>query len=201
MDPFELLGITLDTPIEEIKTIYKKKCMECHPDRDGGSTEVFQQLQIAYEFVINPEKRKMYQDYGTTDIKAMVYIRTATDLIFQLLGNPQVEDPTPVAINHIKNSISNKERSIVNLLNNKEIVDKKRKAIKDSPKNKIINKLIDTKLEAFLSQIKGIQNSIEEEKKVLEVLESIERGEIDVSITPNGILSSSVTTGWGYIQR
>lgn len=59
-DLFEILGVSKDATIEEIKKAYRKKAKKLHPDT-GGSHEEFQELAFAYEIISCPEKRERYE--------------------------------------------------------------------------------------------------------------------------------------------
>jgi hypothetical protein len=45
---WEILGVNKTSAAETIKNAYRKKAMECHPDK-GGTPEKFQRIQRAYE--------------------------------------------------------------------------------------------------------------------------------------------------------
>ena len=57
MSPNETLGVPLNATKEEIKSAYRKKVMECHPDRNPGDTDAvkrFHEVQEAYEALSDP---------------------------------------------------------------------------------------------------------------------------------------------------
>jgi DnaJ-class molecular chaperone len=55
---------------EEIKKAYKKKALQWHPDRNRKNPKLaeskFKDINEAYEILSNPEKRQMYDLYGST---------------------------------------------------------------------------------------------------------------------------------------
>lgn len=60
MDPFAVLGVPRDAPIEDIRLAYRKLAMEHHPDRNGGSKEAeakFKEINAAFEILKDPQKR------------------------------------------------------------------------------------------------------------------------------------------------
>lgn len=60
MDPFAVLGVPRDAPIEDIRLAYRKLAMEHHPDRNGGSKEAeakFKEINAAFEILKDPAKR------------------------------------------------------------------------------------------------------------------------------------------------
>lgn len=66
MDYYNILDVPRNASSEEIKKAYKKKAMKNHPDR-GGDEKAFQQISEAYDTLSNPEKKAMYDQFGTTD--------------------------------------------------------------------------------------------------------------------------------------
>lgn len=66
MDYYNLLGVSRSASDKELKTAFKKKAMEHHPDK-GGDPEVFKQINEAYQSLSDPQKRQMYDQFGTTE--------------------------------------------------------------------------------------------------------------------------------------
>jgi curved DNA-binding protein len=66
MDYYELLGVDKDASQEQLKKAYKKQSMQHHPDR-GGDEERFKKVNAAYATLKDPQKRQMYDQYGTDD--------------------------------------------------------------------------------------------------------------------------------------
>ena len=67
MDYYNVLGVDRNASEEQLKKAYKKASMQHHPDRNGGSEEKFKQINEAYSALKDPEKRQMYDQFGTTD--------------------------------------------------------------------------------------------------------------------------------------
>lgn len=67
MNPYDALGVQPDADAQEIKRAYREKAGKTHPDKEGGDTEAFQQVQKAYALLSNPEKRARYDETGSTD--------------------------------------------------------------------------------------------------------------------------------------
>jgi len=66
MDYYDLLGVSRQASAKELKSAFKKKSMEHHPDR-GGDEEKFKQINEAYQNLSDPQKRQMYDQFGTVD--------------------------------------------------------------------------------------------------------------------------------------
>jgi hypothetical protein len=87
-DPYDILGVARDAGEEQIKVAYRKRAKAAHPD-SGGDTETFSQLQKAYELLLDPVRRKVFDDTGydveltdAVDLQALVAIeKLITDMV------------------------------------------------------------------------------------------------------------------------
>ena len=65
-DLYNTLGVNKNASDRDIKTAYKKKAMEHHPDK-GGDANKFADISNAYETLKDPQKRAFYDQTGSTD--------------------------------------------------------------------------------------------------------------------------------------
>lgn len=70
MDYYNTLGINKAASTEEIRKAYKKMSMKHHPDR-GGDESKFKEVNQAYQTLSDPERKRMYDQYGTDDPQKM----------------------------------------------------------------------------------------------------------------------------------
>lgn len=66
-DYYEVLGVAKTADEKTMKTAFRKKAMECHPDRhpdDEGAEARFKELNEAYGILSDPQKRAAYDRMG-----------------------------------------------------------------------------------------------------------------------------------------
>jgi curved DNA-binding protein len=67
-DYYAILGLPRNATQEEIKRAYKRLARQYHPDvnKSPEAEEKFKEINEAYAVLSDPEKRKIYDTYGTT---------------------------------------------------------------------------------------------------------------------------------------
>ena len=67
MDYYEVLGVKKQSSADEIKSAYRKKALEWHPDRNKSpdAVEKFKLINKAYEILSDPQKRQTYDQFGS----------------------------------------------------------------------------------------------------------------------------------------
>ncbi|MDP1826155.1 MAG: DnaJ domain-containing protein [Archangium sp.] len=57
INPFEVLGLTGEATLDEVKLAFRKKALEHHPDQ-GGTTEAFLEVRRAWESIVKRRSRR-----------------------------------------------------------------------------------------------------------------------------------------------
>ncbi|MDE6117014.1 MAG: DnaJ domain-containing protein, partial [Duncaniella sp.] len=66
-DYYEVLGVDRNADEKAIKSAYRKKAIQYHPDKNPGDKEAeekFKEAAEAYDVLSNPEKRAKYDQFG-----------------------------------------------------------------------------------------------------------------------------------------
>ncbi|MBW1916872.1 MAG: molecular chaperone DnaJ [Deltaproteobacteria bacterium] len=66
-DYYQILGVPRDAKEEDIKKKYRQLALKYHPDRNPGDKEAeerFKEASEAYEVLRDPQKRRLYDQYG-----------------------------------------------------------------------------------------------------------------------------------------
>jgi molecular chaperone DnaJ len=73
-DYYAILEISKDASPEEIKKAYRKKALQFHPDRNPNNPDAekrFKEISEAYEALSDPNKRKLFDQYGSEGMNQM----------------------------------------------------------------------------------------------------------------------------------
>lgn len=65
-DYYKILSVEKNASQEEIKKAFRKLAHEHHPDKGNGNEAKFKEALEAYQVLSNAEKRKQYDQFGTT---------------------------------------------------------------------------------------------------------------------------------------
>eukprot|EP01025_Chloroclados_australasicus_P054547 TRINITY_DN646_c0_g1_i2.p1 TRINITY_DN646_c0_g1~~TRINITY_DN646_c0_g1_i2.p1 ORF type:complete len:448 (-),score=57.78 TRINITY_DN646_c0_g1_i2:409-1752(-) len=65
---YELLGVDKNATEDQLKKAHRKLALKYHPDK-GGDARKFQEINQAYDILKDPEKRRIYDQYGEDGIR------------------------------------------------------------------------------------------------------------------------------------
>jgi molecular chaperone DnaJ len=74
MTYYEILEISREAPLDEIRTAYRRLALKYHPDKNPGdkvAEDRFKQISEAYQVLADPEKRQLYDLYGDAGLAGL----------------------------------------------------------------------------------------------------------------------------------
>ena len=71
-DLYEILGVTKSATADDLKKAHRTLVRKYHPDvnKEPGADRRFKEAQEAYDILSDPEKRKLYDQFGMAGVKA-----------------------------------------------------------------------------------------------------------------------------------
>ena len=72
INPYQVLGIRPGADLTEIKAAYRKRMMQCHPDKGGSDAEA-KMVNAAFEMLTKPQPQLVPVYYQPTVVRVVFY--------------------------------------------------------------------------------------------------------------------------------
>jgi len=94
---YDILGVPKNASDDDIKRAYRKLALKHHPDKSGGDDTKFQEIQMAYETLSDPERKSRYDnpnvfpEHTTHGFPFEFFFGQQPGFPFQFAGNTQTK--------------------------------------------------------------------------------------------------------------
>lgn len=113
-DPYDILGVERDAGDAQLKAAYRRRAKTSHPD-SGGDSQAFDRMQKAYELLLDPVRRKVFDETGydieladSVDLQALVIVeKLVTETVLDE-REPGSFDP----VEHMQSTLSDEIRKV-----------------------------------------------------------------------------------------
>lgn len=171
MSHYATLDVDAKASVDEIKKAFRKKASAAHPDK-GGSKELMQAVNQAYEVLSDPDRRAKYDATGESSQEVTIE-QKAIQLLTQLFTMALDEDGNIITI--VRDALKGaQDQANVDLKKaerrNKRLITRRDKIAVKSGEN-LVHLLIDAQVDRGTRKIASIKEAIEITKVALQMLD------------------------------
>ncbi len=169
-DPYKTLGVPRDADGAAIKSAYRSRAKSAHPD-SGGDVEAFARLKTAYELLLDPVRRKIYDDTGydpqLTDAKDLEGLLLLDGLVNEIILDerpPGSFDPVSAMRRKLTDRIVNARFHILELERHRGRIRNHMDRMGKRPESDVLGRMLTARCDA----IADAMTKAETEIKVIE---------------------------------
>lgn len=209
MNPYEILGVPRDADLAQIRKAYRTRAKTAHPDM-GGDPVAFDLLKSATELLMDPERRKAFDETGAwqerqPDNQHKALFTLLASAFDQVLN--EVQDPSRIdfvlemskRLGERRNNIALGRRELPAILAKLRKMrgrfQRKRKH-KDDPNH--LESLVNSRIEAVTAQLKRIE---EEDELTLQVMKLLDTFSFMVDMDVPSITQEQLMMAMAYAMQ
>lgn len=158
-DYYEILGVDRDVTPDELKKKFRKKAAENHPDK-GGDHQAMAELNHAYEVLIDPKRKLLYDSTGQ-DSEKPIEVKVKNFILSAFVDALTSDAPNTLA--HAKKFVLNKKDEVTaakkHALTMRNKFQKKRDKIKSKGEN-VFHMIIDQNLANIEQEVSKMDSDL-----------------------------------------
>ncbi|MGE6743217.1 J domain-containing protein [Allorhizobium pseudoryzae] len=166
IDPYKLLGVPRDADGAAIKTAYRTKAKSSHPDT-GGDVDAFAKLTTSYELLLDPVRRKIYDDTGfdpqltdSKDLEGLLVLDTLVNEIILDERAPGSFDPVAAMRRKLTDKVVNTRFHILELERHRGRIRNHLDRIGRRPESDVLGRMLTARCDAIADAIGKAEGEI-----------------------------------------
>jgi curved DNA-binding protein CbpA len=176
-DPYKTLGVSRDADGAAIKSAYRARAKSAHPD-SGGDVEAFARLTTSYELLLDPVRRKIYDDTGydpqLTDAKDLEGLLLLDALVNEVILDerpPGSFDPVSAMRRKLTDKIVNARFHILELERHRGRIRNHMDRMGKRPESDVLGRMLTARCEAIADAMTKAETEIKVIEQAYSMLE------------------------------
>jgi curved DNA-binding protein CbpA len=176
-DPYDILGVGRDAKDDQVKAAYRKRAKAAHPD-SGGDADAFSRLKKAHELLLDPVRRKVFDDTGydveladAADLQALVAIeKLITDMVLDE-REPGTFDPVAQMRASLTDEIRKAEFSKSELERHSDRIGRHIERLDKCPGQDVVGHMLRARIKAIATAISETEARIGATERACDMLD------------------------------
>jgi curved DNA-binding protein CbpA len=159
IDPYKTLGVNRDADGAAIKSAYRSRAKSSHPDA-GGDVDAFSKLTTSYELLLDPVRRKIYDDTGfdphltdAKDLEGLLILDTLVNEIILDERQPGSFDPVSAMRRKLTDRVVNARFHILELERHRGRIRNHMDRIGKRPESDVLGRMLTARCDAIADAI------------------------------------------------
>jgi curved DNA-binding protein CbpA len=176
-DPYKTLGVPRDADGAAIKSAYRSRAKSAHPD-SGGDVEAFARLTTSYELLLDPVRRKIYDDTGydpqLTDAKDLEGLLLLDGLVNEIILDerpPGSFDPVSAMRRKLTDRIVNARFHILELERHRGRIRNHMDRMGKRPESDVLGRMLTARCDAIADAMTKTETEIKVIEQAYSMLE------------------------------
>lgn len=177
IDPYDILGVSRDADGAAIKVAYRRQAKSSHPDT-GGDVEAFSKLTTSYELLIDPIRRKVYDDTGydpvladSKDLEGVLLLETLMNEIIMDEREPGSFDPVAAMRRKLTDQIVSARFHILEMERHRGRIRNHLDRIGRRPETDVLGRMFRSRTDTIADAITKAEAQIEAIERAYRMLE------------------------------